>query len=80
MPVTPKTEKSRLGSLVAHEAPSVGYAGRIGFIPKFIRSNGVKKCRRFAFGSAFGPSGGNLTKVAARVRPQMLVNPSSRSV
>ena len=32
-PVTPKTEKSRLGCFAAQFSPGCGYAVRIGFIP-----------------------------------------------
>src|SRR3954451_24705021 len=47
-----------------------------------MRSNGVKKCRRLALGSEFGPSCGNLYfgSTAACVVPQMFVTPSVRSV
>src|SRR3954471_12680136 len=47
-----------------------------------MRSKGVKKCRRFDFGSDVGPSCGNLYfgRTAACVVPQMFVTPSVRSV
>src|SRR5215212_2099735 len=51
-----------------------------GLNPNVIRSNGVWKWRRFAAGSACGPSGGSFASEAARDVPQMFVRPSARSV
>src|SRR3954462_14376096 len=51
-----------------------------GLNPNVSRSNGVWKCRRFAEGSAFGPSGGSVASDAAFDTPQMFVTPSSRDV
>src|SRR5438046_3197843 len=51
-----------------------------GLNPNVIRSYGVKKCRRFVLGSAFGPSAGSFAVVAARVRAHRHVTPSVRSV
>src|SRR5487761_407605 len=73
-------EKSRLFGSEAHVMPTVGYAGRTGLKPNVIRSNGVKKWRRFARGSEPGPSGGNFASDAALTELATLVKPSSRNV
>src|SRR4051812_550285 len=51
-----------------------------GLKPNVIRSNGVKKWRRLAAGSALGPSGGSFASDAAFVALETLVTPSSRVV
>src|SRR5579862_323998 len=80
VPVTPYTEKSRPFGSDDHVAPVVGYAGMIGLKPNVIRSSGVRKCRRFATGSNFGPSGGNEASDAAFAALATLVTPESRVV
>src|SRR5690348_11739938 len=57
-----------------------GYAGMTGLKPKVIRSNGVKKCRRFDAGSERGPSGGSFASEAAFVALATAVTPSTRVV
>lgn len=80
MPVTPYTPKSRLAGSDVQLAPGVPYAGITGLKPKVIRSNGVKKWRRFAGGSERGPSGGSFASEAAFVALATLVTPSSLRV